>query len=158
MRRADQVAGGVVLLFAALVIFESLRIPEQAVAAGRTNFAPVPGFLPMWTGVILAVLSVLLIVNASLRGAPEGAAPVFPRGRALAAVALLTAAVALYIAFLESLGYLLATFLLIAFLLRAVMGGSWRMSVGVAAVASFALLAIFKWMLGVDLPAGPFGI
>ena len=145
------------MLFSGLVIEESLRIPEQAVAAGRTNFAPVPGFLPFWAGLILAIFSIFLIVSASLRPAEPGKEAIFPRGWALASIALLTASVAAYIFMLDVLGYLLDTFLLNALLLRAVMRVEWKSSLVVALLASGALYAVFQMMLGVGLPQNAFG-
>lgn len=157
MKRADQITGVVVLLFSALVIFESLRIPEQAVAAGRTNFAPVPGFLPMWAGIILATFSIMLIASAARRPADAAGAGVFARGWAFAAVALLVAGLIAYVLMLELLGYLVATFLLNAFLLGVVMRAGWKLSLIVAPVASASLYGIFQVMLGVGLPKGIFG-
>lgn len=158
MKKADQITGVVVLLFSALVIFESLRIPEQAVAAGRTNFAPVPGFLPMWAGIILAIFAIMLIVSAARRAADPANAGVLSAGWAFAGVALLVASVAAYILVLEVLGYVLATFLLNAFLLRVVMRAGWRPSLVVALFASVSLYGVFQVMLGVGLPKGVFGL
>ncbi len=157
MKKADQVAGLVVLLFAVFVIEESLRIPQQAVAAGRTNFAPVPGFLPFWAGVVLAIFAIMLIISASRRPAEPGEEAVFPRGWALASVTLVVAGVAAHILLLEALGYLVATFLLNAFLLRVVMRVEWKTSIGVALLGSGALYTIFRVMLGVGLPENAFG-
>ena len=157
MKKADQISGIVILLFSGLVIGESLRIPEQAVAVGRTNFAPVPGFLPFWAGVILAVFAIMLIVRATLQPAEPGKAAIFPRGWALASVALLAASVAVYIFLLEVVGYLLDTFLLNALLLRVVMRVEWKMSIAVALLASVLLYAIFQVLLGVGLPTNLFG-
>ncbi len=157
MRRADQIAGIIVLLFSGLVIEEATRIPEQAVAVGRTNFAPVPGFLPYWAGVVLAVFSIMLIVSASLRQAQPDKEAVLPTGWALVSVCLLAASLAVYISLLETLGYLADTFLLDAFLLRVVMRASWKMSIAVGFIAAIALFAIFQVMLGINLPQNMFG-
>jgi len=157
LKKADQIAGIVVLLFSGLVIAESLRIPEQAVAVGRTNFAPVPGFLPFWAGVILAIFATMLIVGASLRPAEPGKEAVFPRGWALASVALLAASVAAYIFLLDVLGYLVDTLLINVFLLRVVMQVQWKTSLAVALLASVSLYTIFQVMLGVGLPTNAFG-
>jgi len=157
LKKADQISGVVVLLFSALVIAESLRIPEQAVAAGRTNFAPVPGFLPFWAGVILAIFATMLIVSALLRPAEPGKEAVFPRGWALASVALLAASVAAYIFLLDVLGYLVDTLLINIFLLRVVMQVQWQTSLVVALLASVSLYTIFQVLLGVGLPTNAFG-
>jgi putative tricarboxylic transport membrane protein len=158
VKKADIIAGIVVLLFSGFVIEESLRIPTEAVAAGHTNFAPAPGFLPLWAGIVLAALSMALIVGAALRSSPgEQKGAIFPVGPALVSVSLLAGSLAVYIALLEMLGYLFDTFLLNAFLLRVVMRGGWIMSVAVAVAASIALYVIFRLLLGIDLPQSPLG-
>lgn len=157
MKKADQIAGFIVLLFSGLVIEESLRIPEQAVAVGRTNFAPVPGFLPFWAGVIMAIFATMLIVSASLRPAEPGKEAIFPHGWALASVALLAVSVAAYVFLLDVLGYLVDTFLINIFLLRVVMRVEWKSSLVVALLASVSLYAIFQVLLGVGLPQNAFG-
>src|SRR4030042_5122772 len=97
MKKPDQIAGMIVLLFSGFVIEESLRIPQETVAAGRTEFAPPPGFLPFWAGVILAIFSIILIVSVSVRPADPQKKETFPGGWALLSVFLLTAALAAHI-------------------------------------------------------------
>jgi putative tricarboxylic transport membrane protein len=157
MKKPDQIAGMIILLFSGFVIEESFRIPHETVAAGRTEFAPPPGFLPFWAGVILAGLSILLIVSASLRAADRQKKKTFPGGRALLSVFLLTTALGAYIFMLDVLGYLVDTFLLNTFLLRVVMQARWKLSLAVALLASVSLYAIFQVMLEVSLPRNMFG-
>ena len=157
MKKPDQIAGMIVLLFSGFVIEESLRIPQETVAAGRTEFAPPPGFLPFWAGVILAIFSIILIVSVSVRPADPQKKETFPGGWALLSVFLLTAALAAHIFMLDVLGYLVDTFLLIAFLLRVVMRARWKLSLVVALLASVSLYVIFQVMLEVSLPKNMFG-
>jgi putative tricarboxylic transport membrane protein len=157
MKKPDQIAGIVILLFSGFVIEESLRIPQETVAAGRTEFAPPPGFLPFWAGVTLAIFSIILIVSASVRPADPRKKETFPKGRALLSVIFLTTALAAHIFMLDVLGYLADTFLLIAFLLRVVMRARWKMSLAVALLASVSLYLIFQVMLEVNLPKNMFG-
>lgn len=152
MRKADQIAGVVLLAFAACVVAESLRIPSETVAAGRTSFAPGAGFLPMWAGIILAVFSIALIVTAMRRPATGNEDPVLPRGPALAAVVLTLLALLAYVAVFEWLGYLLATLFLNAFLLRVVMRVGWTSTLSTAVAVSVALYVVFHVLLGIALP------
>lgn len=156
MKRANQITGIVLLIFSGYVIMASMQMPLRQIT-GRTSFAPSTGFLPMWLGVIMAVLSILLIVNATLREADSTRQAVFPRGRALAAVLLFLAGLAAYIALLEVLGYLSATALLTAFLLRFVMQAGWKRTLLVSVSASIVLFVIFQVLLRVELPKNMFG-
>lgn len=156
MKRANQITGIVLLIFSGYVIVASMQMPLRQIT-GRTNFAPSTGFLPMWLGVLMAILSILLIVNATLRQVDSTREAVFPRGRALSAVALFLAGLAAYIVLLEVLGYLLATALLTAFLLRFVMQAGWKRTFLVAVSASIVLFVIFQVLLHVDLPKNMLG-
>ena len=144
------------LLFSGYVVAASLQMPLRAIT-GRTSFAPSTGFLPLWLGVIMAVLSVLLIVTATLQRDESGPKAIFPRGRALLAVVLFLAGLAAYIALLAVLGYLVATLLLTAFLLRVVMQVGAKTTCLVALGASVGLYVLFHVLLNVDLPKNMFG-
>ena len=114
---------------------------------------PGPGFFPLWYGIALVGLS-LLLVGSSFRGAPAGK-PVDWRevGRALTAWAGLAACAGL----LKVLGFLLAfglfTFFLVAVMYRRPVGTAAAVSVGIALV--FYLL--FPVALNVALPVGKLG-
>ena len=156
MKRANQITGIVLLILSGYVIMASMQMPLLQIT-GRTSFAPSTGFLPMWLGVLMAILSVLLIVNATLREDDSHRESVFPRGKALAAVLLFLAGLAAYIALLEVLGYLSATVLLTAFLLRFVMQAGWLRTLLVSVSASIVLFVIFQVLLHVQLPKNMFG-
>jgi hypothetical protein len=156
MKRANQITGIIMLIFSGYVIMTSMQMPLRVIT-GRTSFAPSTGFLPMWLGVLMAILSILLIVNATLQRVDSTREAVFPRGRALMAVVLFLAGLAAYIALLEVLGYLSATALLTAFLLRFVMQTGWKTTLLVAVGASVVLFVIFHVLLHVDLPKNMFG-
>lgn len=156
MKRANQITGIVLLIFSGYVIVASMQMPLRQIT-GRTNFAPSTGFLPMWLGVLMAILSILLIVNATLQQVDSTREAVFPRGRALLAVPLFLAGLAAYIVLLEVLGYLLSTALLTAFLLRFVMQAGWKRTFLVAVSASIVLFVIFQVLLHVDLPKNMLG-
>lgn len=155
---ADQVAGCVVLLFSGLVIAESLRIPDRAVAFGRTSFAPGPGFLPFWAGLVLAALAIMLILSASFRARGDGSLAAVAGPGALGSVVLLVLILAAYIFFLDILGYLACTIILNLFLMRVVMRSSWILSFNAAILVSAALFVLFQVMLGVQLPSNSLGL
>lgn len=156
MKKANQITGIILLIFSGYIIAAAMNMPLQQIT-GRTSFAPATGFLPLWLGIIMAILSILLIVNATLQQVDSTQEAVFPRGRALMAAVLFLAGLAAYIALLEVLGYLSATALLTAFLLRFVMQASWKTTLLVAVSASIFLFVIFHVLLHVNLPKNMFG-
>jgi putative tricarboxylic transport membrane protein len=151
MRRADQITGILVLIFSLAVMEGSRRMPPSA------TFGPGAGFLPFWLGVLMAVLSILLIIRASRQaGGTPGRSPL-PNRRAAIAIAATAGGLAAFIVLVEPLGFLLATALLTAFLLRVVERERWLTTALVAAGNAVGLYIIFQILLGVNLPKNMLG-
>ena len=151
MRRADQLTGIVMLVFSLAVMEGSRRMPPSG------TFGPGAGFLPFWLGVAMAILSIILLVNATRQPIQASDRSPFPKGRAV--VTSLEAAVALaaFILLLETLGFLVSIALLTAFLLRVVEREGWLTTATVAVANSAGLYVIFQMLLGVSLPKNILG-
>src|SRR5512136_1782070 len=98
MRRADQITGIIVLIFSAAVIEGARRMPPSG------TFGPGAGFLPFWLGVAMAVLSIVLLVNARREPVQASDRSPFPRGRAVLSILETVGALAAFILLLETLG------------------------------------------------------
>jgi len=115
---------------------------------------PGPSFLPLSCGLIMAVLSALIFFQAMAAGREKGKRrePFFTaRWPKLAA--------ALFILFgftflLDSLGYILMTFIFMFFALKVVEPVKWRTALLEAVLAAGASYALFEWWLKVPLPKG----
>ena len=152
MKKADLITGIVLLLLSGLVIGEALRMPPSA------SFGPGAGFLPFWIGVILAVLALLLLASAWTRKMTQkDTASPFPGKKALLAIAGVLGGLAAYIFLIEVLGFLVDTFLYVAFLLGVVERERWQMTVSVAFFTTFGLYLIFQVLLRIGLPKNMFG-
>jgi putative tricarboxylic transport membrane protein len=116
---------------------------------------PGPGFFPLWYGVCMVALSVLLAATSIVQRASVTATRVNWQevGRALAA----WAGLALCVGLLKILGFLLAfglfTFFLVSVMYRRSLGTAAAVSVGM--VVGFYLL--FPFALNVALPVGKLG-
>ena len=139
------------MLFSIYLVEESWRMPPSA------TFGPGAGFLPLWLGVLLALLSILLIVNAFRRPVVPAMKPIFPSGRTLLRLGAVIAGLTVYILTLEVLGFLVGTGLLTAYLLGFVEREKWYTTILVAALNSAGLYLVFQVLLGVNLPANRFG-
>jgi putative tricarboxylic transport membrane protein len=118
-----------------------------------TAEGPGAGFFPLWYGIAMIALS-LMLVAASVRGrAEKRAIDTLGPTRALA----LWAALAVSVALLKVIGFAssfaLLTFAVIAFLY----GKRWTVAAGVGIASGAAFHLIFVVALGVSLPAGLLG-
>ena len=146
MRRADQVTGIIMLIFSAAVIEGSRRMPPS------NTFGPGAGFMPFWLGLLMAVFSILLIVNATREPVNSAGGSPFPTGRPVVSILESVGGLAVFILLLEPLGFLLATALLTAFLLRVVEGERWPTTAVVAVANAIGLYIVFQVLLGAGLP------
>lgn len=151
MRRADQITGVIVLVFSLAVMEGARRMPPSG------TFGPGAGFLPFWLGLTMAVLSTILLVNATREPAQAGDRSPFPRGRAVVSILATVGALAAFILLFETLGFLLSIALLTAFILRVVEQEGWLTSLTVAVANSAGLYVIFQILLGVSLPKNILG-
>lgn len=116
---------------------------------------PGPGFFPLWYGIVMVALSLLLVATNLAQRAGNPGKPVNWNevGRVMAAWAALAACVGL----LKILGFLIAfglfTFFLVAVMYRRPLGVSAAVSAGV----SIGFYLLFPLALNVTLPVGKLG-
>ena len=131
---------------------------------------PGPGFFPIWYGVALIVLSLIVIGARVMRIAKErghGAAAGASPGRAGDAATKRSEiyhALAVWLAFsvcialLKVLGFMIALGLLTAFIVAIIYRRPWKVAIAVAVGTSLGFYLIFPLALSVALPVGVFGI
>mgnify|MGYP001260745693 CR=1 FL=1 len=142
--------GGVLLalLFAAVGvvwIVGALALPMWE------GFAPNLGFMPLIYGCLLVGLSVIVIAGLFVTGNGGSTRP--PLGKPVLLLVALTGAVV----GLNTAGFVLSIFLMLAFMYGVVERRPVGMSLLVAAGTSGILYAIFATWLRVPLPKGPWG-
>jgi putative tricarboxylic transport membrane protein len=151
MRKADQITGVVVFIFSLAVIEGGRRMPPSG------TFGPGAGFLPFWLGVAMAILSIILLVNATREPVQASDRSPFPRGRPVLAILETIGGLAAFILLLETLGFLVAIALLTAFLLHCVERVRWFTTATVAVANAIGMYIVFRMLLGVSLPKNIFG-
>ena len=125
----------------------------RSLGAGAAH-EPGSGFVFLWSGLLLALLALLLLA-ASLRERHESAADL--REIAWRNVFAVLTALVLYGIFLEEIGFVASSFLLLILLAR--LGGAtrWASIVTIAAVAALSTFILFDVWLNIRLPKGIFG-
>lgn len=153
MKKADQWTGLFLLILSALICGGSLRLPYGSV------HNPGPGFFPLWLGIILGAMSIGLILKTTRQR--EGArmmrellAEKFRWGKVISVIIALL----LYGLLMDSLGFLIVTFLFMAFLLWFVDPQPWRTVILWTLVGGLGSYLIFEVWLKLRLPKGFFGV
>jgi len=137
-------------VFGIYVAIEAFKLPYVS------EFGPGPGFFPLWIGIGLTLISLLLIVaNLFASTAPENSERQSGTavGRALVGLSGLMLAIGL----LHWLGFGLSLALLAVFLILALERRSPWVAISVAFGLALGFHAIFVLALGLSLPAGPWG-
>ena len=147
--RADRWAAAVLTTFGIAGVVGSRTLPFGDVTR------PGAGFFPICLAVLLTVVAGLVLLRA-MAGTSATPAPDATRAGMLRAAATLVALL-VYIVLLEYLGFGVATFLLVAFLFRAIEPQRWPIALGGALTTVVVSHVVFQVWLRVRLPIGPWG-
>ena len=115
---------------------------------------PGSGFIFFWSGLILVVLSFMVLAEG-LRSTEEMAHETGDMNWVKIVLVLLS--LMLYAFFLERLGFVVTTFVLLSFLLGWIERTNWVRSFSIASTAALGSFAIFELWLKIRLPKGIFG-
>jgi len=152
MKKAEMITGILLLALSGFVIWQASEMPPSA------TFGPGAGFLPLWLGILLAVLATILFATAWRRQpTKEDSKPVFPGKQALFTISLVLVGLAVYIELIEVLGYIADTFLFVVYLVKIVEREKWPLSLILAVCTSAGLFIVFQVLLKITLPSNMFG-
>jgi putative tricarboxylic transport membrane protein len=121
---------------------------------------PGPGFLFFWSGVVLGVLSIMILLRALKKqkeDSIESEGNIFGNVKWIKIISVIVSLV-IYGLILEWLGFLVSTIFFISFLLRSTESKKWYIIVFVSIVSAFLSYALFELCLQARLPKGIFGI
>jgi putative tricarboxylic transport membrane protein len=148
MRKSVTITAVLFLALALGAFIEARKLPF-----GRVS-APQPGFFPLILSALLAITSVLVLVEV-VKGWEEGVA--VREQVSWKRIGLALGALFAFAFLFESLGYLVTTFLFVTFLLRAVDRERWGLAIAVAFSASFFSYVLFGLLLKTPLPTSFLG-
>ena len=120
---------------------------------------PGPGIYPLWLGIILGVMAMGLILKATRQ--KKGAKvlrDILAEKVRWEKVLFVLMALILYGCLMNFLGYLIVTFLLMAFLLRFIEPHPWKSVIGWTLVGSVGSYLVFEVWMKLRLPKGFLGI
>jgi len=151
MKRPYQITGTVLLLFAAFIGWEALKLKFY------THLGPGPGFFSFWLSLILGGLAVLMIVQATLRRPDPMPEEFIPSRSGLTKMGAILLSLVVTTALLNVLGFSLTMFGVFVFLLCTLGRPGWIVTLLVSVAGSFGVFYLFDRWLRVQLPSGIFG-
>ncbi len=151
MGRSDRISGSFWFLFCLFIIYQSYKL-------GLGNvYQPGPGFLFFWTGIVVAIMSLVVVVQ-SFRGPASDEAVEAPSGkRTVMKVLLVLVALFVYAALMEYLGFFIVTLMLFMFLLGVIEKKKWWFAVLVSVAVTLFSYLVFETALQSQLPKGVLG-
>ncbi len=121
--------------------------------------SPGPGFLPFATGAILTGLSFIYhLQSRKTLVADEKPKPIWKEKNRGIKMLLTVLALLIYAVTMEYIGFLMSTFVFLAFLLRFIEPQRWSVVLWGSLLTSSASFLIFEVLLQCQLPRGPFQI
>ncbi len=121
-----------------------------------TGNRPGPGFFPFGAAAAIGIIAGVRLVKNSRRRAAAEVAESVGGGEAHLVLAVIAGMLA-YVLLLDVLGFLLCTFLLVAFYLKVVAAQAWRVSASFAAAVALLSHLFFDVLLNAQLPRGLLG-
>lgn len=117
---------------------------------------PGAGFWPLGAALLLGGLSVVNFLKSSLEKSSEDQESWYPRQRWRTIVSIMASLMA-YVFLLEWIGFVLCTFLLLAYLFRSAEPQRWAVAIGGSALITAATYFVFDIWLKTQLPKGVLG-
>jgi putative tricarboxylic transport membrane protein len=137
------------IFFVAMGVFLAWHSVKLSVGSPRV---PGPGFFPLCLSLLLIFIAAIIF----FQGLKKKSDP--PEiGLRRSRVAIVLGAIILYAFVMESVGYLISTFLLILLLLRIMVKKAWWYGLGVAGAVTLVSYLLFRVWLQVLLPSGLLG-
>jgi len=150
VKRNDLVGG---FFFLGVGIF--FAVYSRSVDIGTLE-EPGPGFLPLWAGVLLGIMSAVLLGKAFFKKFETGEL-FFPERDSWKRVGMVVASLIIYNLLLKQLGFILVTFVFVAFLVRCIFPQTWLRSAVTAALSTAGAQLVFVTLLEIQFPKGPLG-
>lgn len=156
MKRADIVAGILLALGFGAALWEAASFQY------RTEFAPGPGFAPVWISAIALAIALLIAFNAyrsSMHAKPDEEAQPVERieARGLARVGATLAGLLVMLAIVPLIGFVPSILAFLVFLTLLVQRLPVRVGLAASAGTVIFVYLVFVHFLDVPIPKGPLG-
>lgn len=152
MRRANTITAILMLLFASYVFVDSIHMEYIT----KDN-VPGPGFIPLWTGVLIAVVALLVLFYNVILNKPDSTeSPKFDRKFWENSLKVIGGS-AVSLLLVKLLGMLISIGLLTGFLSWTLGTKSWKINLLLMILTPVFFYFVFQQALEVNFPQGMFG-
>jgi putative tricarboxylic transport membrane protein len=148
MGKADRISGLFWLIFSVFGSYHAYKLGMG------TLHQPGPGFLFFWTGIVIGLLSLTVILRSFGKRSPDEAkGSIFGKGN-VTKILLVLVSLFLYGLLMERLGFLIVTLLLFLYLLGFIEKKRWSFTVLVSLIVTIISYLVFEVGLQSQLPKG----
>ena len=148
---------GLIIISIILMVFAVLGMIEASQLERTMKMGIGISFLPFWISALIGILSLTLLISVLRGKISEPKTPLFPREN-VPRVVVVTSALLGYVFFLETIGYIISTFLFLWITILILQRKKVMSSLFFGALFTIILFVIFKVWLQSPLPSGLFGI
>jgi putative tricarboxylic transport membrane protein len=148
--RKELAISGFWLILSLYLAIESYRLGLS------TGNRPGPGFFPFGAAAAIGVIAGFRLIKNFRRPSASGIVESPRKGDAPLVFAVIASMMA-HVLLLDALGFLVCTFLLLAFYLKVIAARSWRVSASFAAAVALVSYLFFDVLLNAQLPRGLLG-
>lgn len=121
-----------------------------------TLHKPGPGFISFWSGIILGILTIMMLIQNIWLDKADSAEEKKEKTQ-WRAVFLSLGALFVSILIIEPLGFIISTILFVGFLFKCIEKKGWFATILASLLMTLASYYIFKVLLQAELPKGIFG-
>ena len=148
MKRPYQIAGVVILLFSAWTLWGALQLRYY------TALGPGPGFFPFWLSILMGVLALIMIFQATFKPSDPMPEEFFAPWTGYLRIAAIAGAWIAVIVLMVPLGFRLTMLAFLLFLISTMGRTHPVITIVVSLVGSFGIYQVFVQFLGIPLPVG----
>lgn len=145
MRRANLIAGGLLIFLSTFIICLAAQLPQKITGAGLG-----PGIIPAYLAVLLGCLALVLILSNIRVASDEQELQISKQE--MKGLIVIFLAQATYLFSIKYLGFGLATFLFVSFLTNLLGRYAWWKCAILGLIFAVLTVQIFNNMLGLQLP------
>ncbi|WP_408010213.1 tripartite tricarboxylate transporter TctB family protein [Pseudalkalibacillus sp. A8] len=138
-----------ILLFASFIFWASTPLQYYG------QYGPGPGLFPAWLSGMLALFSILYILDCLRKENNISISDIIPKGKVLFRILTVIASIIVFIVIAPFTGYVIAGIIVMVMMLLP--DFKWYSTLAISTTVTLVLFLVFKTLLNIPLPANSLG-